>query len=254
MNIPPSFWIRTSRPNPRAALRLFCVPHAGGSPEMFSSWPQRLPAAVEVCGLCLPGRSVRMSEPLVTSLSQLVEGLSEALQDELHKPYALYGHSMGGLVCFELIRQLSAKGASMPRRLFVSGCYAPHIPDSAPIHMLPDDDFIRELNRFRTVPEEMSGDRELLDLFLPILRADAAVTETYVYAPAPPLNCPITAYIGAEDPVVGRADMEAWRQHTSRDFQTHVFPGDHFFIESSRAEVLSVLSNDLNRILQANSR
>ncbi|NJO48502.1 MAG: thioesterase [Leptolyngbyaceae cyanobacterium RM2_2_4] len=223
-------WVTCPTPKPDAHLRLFCFPYAGGSSLNFRSWADHLPATVELCPIELPGRGPRMQEKPFTQLQPLIQAIAPALIPYLDKSFAFFGHSMGALVSFELAHLLRKDFGCSPSHLFVSGRRAPQLPDpDPPIHTLPDAEFIEELRRLNGTPEAVLQHDELMQLLLPTLRADFAVLETYRYTPAPPFDCPITAFGGLQDQDVGSEPLGAWREQTCADFSLHLFPGDHFF-------------------------
>jgi len=227
-------------------LRLFCFPYAGGAASVFRDWSDGLPADVEVCPIQLPGRGARLMEPPLSQLPPLIEALAEALLPLLDKPFALFGHSLGSLVSFELARQLRTKHQVRPVRLFVSAGPAPQIPHRGPpIHNLPEKEFSAELRRLNGTPGELLNHKELMDIVLPSLRADFALYESYRYSSGPPLNCPISTYGGLNDPKVKYNDLEAWRDQTSVSFSIRMFAGDHFFLRTTQALLLRALSQEL---------
>lgn len=241
-------WVICTKPNPQANLRLFCFPYAGGGALSFRTWPNGLSTTIEVCAVELPGRGTRMRLAPFTQLEPLVEALAQALLPNLNKPFALFGHSMGGLVSFELARLLRRKYGLLPVHLFVSGRRAPQVPDlDPPIHALPEPAFLDELRRYNGTPEAVLENKELMQLLLPILRADFAVLETYVYTTEPPLGCPITAFGGLQDCKVSCDHLEAWRNQTSASFSLQMLPGDHFFLNSAQALLLQSLTQHLTR-------
>jgi len=239
-------WVTYRKPSPQVRLRLFCFPYAGGGVSIFRAWSDGLPADVEVCPVQLPGRGTRLMEPPFTRLSPLVQALAEALFPLLDKPFAFFGHSLGALVSFELARQLRRQYAVQPVRLFISADRAPQISyRDPPIHSLPEGEFLVELRRLNGTPREVLEDEELRQIMLPLLRADFAVYETYGYRTEPPLNCPISAFGGLQDHRVSRGDLEAWREQTSVSFSLRMFPGDHFFLNTTQPPLLGALSQDL---------
>jgi medium-chain acyl-[acyl-carrier-protein] hydrolase len=250
MSQPPNPWLVRPRPNPAAALRLFCLPHAGGAASLYRQWPDRLPAGVEVCAVQLPGRESRFREPLFARWQPLVAALAESLRAAIDRPYAVFGHSMGALVAFELVRHLRRLGMPQPAHLLVSGHPAPHRrPDEPVIHALPDPQFVAELRQRNGTPDIVLDDAELMQLFLPLLRADFAVCETYVFQSDQPLDCPITAFGGLDDTPVTPERIDAWRELTTAAFERHMFPGDHFFHTTSRVGLLDRISQVLRRHL-----
>ena len=137
----------------------------------------------------------------------------------------------------------------MPAALFVSGRRAPQLPSqNAPIYHLPEAEFVEQtLQRYQGIPDVILQDPELLKVFLPAIRADTELTETYVFREEPPLDCPIVAFSGLEDDL-SRDDLEAWREQTTREFRLHMLPGDHFFLRNTRSLFLQHLSRELSRI------
>lgn len=244
------------RPNPRAQIRLVCVPYAGGAASVFRGWAAGLPAEVEVRAVQLPGREDRFREPRFTRMEPVIKGLAGALGSSPSVPYALFGHSLGALVAFELARELSRRGAPGPAHLFVSAHVAPHLHHTvAPLHRLPDPEFLDELSRrYQGIPDVVRRDAELMDLFLPLLRADWEILGTYVYAEGPPLCCPITAFGGREDREVDREALGAWDRQTTGPFRLEMVPGGHLFLRGdAQPQLLATLTSDLARSARARS-
>jgi medium-chain acyl-[acyl-carrier-protein] hydrolase len=164
-------------------------------------------------------------------VSALVAALATALEPAAERPFALFGHSMGALIGFELIRHLRRRGRPAPVHFFVSACRAPQLPrPGSPIHALPDEAFFAALRRLQGTPERVLQDRELMQLVLPALRADFALVETYAYAPGARLDCPISAFGGEADGTVGVADVAGWADQAGCDFALRMLPGGHFFL------------------------
>jgi len=239
-------WIAFRKPNPQARLRLFCFPYAGTGASIFRTWSDGLPPDVEVCPVQFPGRGTRLTETPFTQLSPLVQALAQALGPLLDKPFAFFGHSLGALVGFELARQLRKQAGVQPVRLFVSADRAPQIPPRGrPIHALPDREFLVELRRLNGIPRGVLEDAELMQIMLPVLRADFVVYESYLYSAEPPLDCFIYGFGGLQDQRVSRGDLEAWRDQTSVSFSLRMFPGDHFFLNTTQPLLLQALSQEL---------
>jgi len=192
-----------------------------------------------------------MGATLYTRLGDLLETLTDALYPHLDRPFALFGHSLGALLAFEVTRALRRRGAPLPAGLFVAACEAPDRLPSAQLHLLPDDALVAELRRLGGTPEQILRDPDFQALLLPIVRADLAVRETYAYAAEPPIPCPITVMIGSHDPQVDAAAAESWRLHTTAPTRVRRFWGDHFFVSGARADVLSAIRLDLAEWLGA---
>ncbi len=238
-------WIIYSKFNFQAKLRLFCFPYAGGSSLVFRSWQDGLPTMLEVCPIELPGRGSRLMEAPFTQVVPLVQACAQALLPYLDKPFAFFGHSLGALICFELAHFLHREYNKTPAHLFVAGRQAPHIPDPSPMHALPESAFLQELHRLNGTPKEVLENPEMMQLFIPILRADLVVDETYVYITKPALKFPITVFGGLQDPETSLDDLKAWCEHTSASFSIKMFPGDHFFINTAQPLLLQAISQKL---------
>lgn len=244
-------WVRCPRPSDRAWARLFCLPFGGGGAAIFREWPRDLWPEIEVWHVQLPGREARHREPLLTRMDALVEPLAEAMLPALDRPYAIFGHSMGALVGFELARLLRRTGAPHPIQLFSSARRAPHVSDPRPpLHALPDDDLVAQLTqRYNGMPRAVLESPELLRMFVPVIRADLMLTETYVYTPEEPLVCPISAFGGLDDGAVTRDDLAAWGDQTRTSFTLRMLPGGHFFLQTLRPRLLSAIVADLKETL-----
>jgi medium-chain acyl-[acyl-carrier-protein] hydrolase len=182
-----------------------------------------------------------------TELSLLVEVLTQAISSLLDKPFAIFGHSLGALAGFELARQLRRQYGVNPVRLLVSAARAPQIPrQGSPIHTLPAKEFLAEVRRFNGIPKEALEHEELTEVMLPLLRADFALYETYVYSAEPPLNCPISTFGGVSDSRVSQSDLEAWRDQTTASFSLRMLPGDHFFVNTTQPLLLQMISQELH--------
>lgn len=243
-------WLPYAQANPSATLRLFCFPYAGGSALIYRSWAKHLPPGVEVCPVQLPGRGNRMRERPFTKLNELVPALADGLRPCLDKPFALFGHSMGALIGLELARELRRRGGPAPEHLFVSGRTAPQLGKlDENLYDLPEPELIEELRRLNGTPPEVLAHPELMELMLPILRADFSICDTYEYADEPPLSCPVTAFGGLGDTGVPRPTLEAWAAQTVASFSVRMLPGDHFFIHENEAALLALLARELHQLL-----
>jgi medium-chain acyl-[acyl-carrier-protein] hydrolase len=239
-------WLANRKSNRRANVRLFCFPYAGGGDSIFRSWQQDLSDTIEVCAVQLPGRGSRISEPPCTQINQLVRALGAALAPYLDKPFALFGHSMGALIAFELARHMRKEYGAQPVHLFVSGRPSPQTK-TEPLDVKQFDSELREMfQRRNVIPKESLEDPELIALMLPILRADVALCESYYYTPQPPFSFPITAFGGINDHGVSRHSLEDWREHTTAAFALRLFPGDHFFLDTCRLPLLETISKELS--------
>jgi medium-chain acyl-[acyl-carrier-protein] hydrolase len=245
-----SRWFIRPRPNPQARLRLFCLPYAGGGASVFRSWSNFVPQYLEVCAVQLPGRENRVREQPFRHISGLIQILTEIIRPYLNLPIAIFGHSMGAIVAFELARRIRKVYGLKAIHLFVASRRAPHISSSEALHRLPDASFIEELRMYDGIPELLLREKELMQLLLPTIRADFATNETYIYSPEEPLECPISAFGGFHDPKVSSDDLALWREHTCGAFSQHMLPGNHFFLQSSKELLLKMIADDLARALR----
>ena len=244
-------WLTTRAASPQSSIRLFCLPHAGAGTSAYNLWKRFLPATIEVCPIQIPGRESRLSEACVTDCTTLIESITLALTAHLDKPYAIFGHSMGALLALDLAQSLRAHGLRSPSHLFVSGRNATHVPmKHGSIHKMEDEDFLAALaTRYGGLPQEILDTPELLELYLPILRADLTLLETHRYQPLGPLDCPVSAFCGKDDANVSVAGLEAWGEHTSSTFETKWFDGGHFYLSGpSRATLLDLVAARLAAI------
>ena len=242
-------WILFPRPNPAATLRLFCFHYAGGSAQVFHDWPGHLPPSVEVGAIQLPGRGHRLGEPHIKRLAPLSRVMAQELLPYLDKPFVFFGHSLGALLCFELARSLRRENRRQPAHLFISATEAPHRRSlEASLSGLPRSALVKKLREFDGAPVEALQNDELLDLMLPTIRADFELCETYEYHPESPLECPMTIYGGLEDHDVEAERLAAWGEMTVGACEIRMFPGNHFYLNNSKAIFLQTFAGDLLRL------
>ena len=222
------------RPSPRR--RLFCLPFAGGGSAAYRLWPRSLPDDLEVLAAQLPGHESRLAEPPLRSIHAMAEALRPAIEAEADLPYAIFGHSMGALVAFELAAALERDGARPPARLFVSARRAPDEPDPLPpAHALPEPAFLDELQRrYGAIPEAIRQEPELLALMLPVLRADICAVETYAPTPGAMIRCPVDVYGGVDDTHPAPSQLSQWERVTAQPVRVRLFAGDHFYLAPQR--------------------
>lgn len=240
-------WFVCPRANPEAEIRLFLFPYAGGGPAVFNKWASEFPDKIEIWIAHYPGRGSRHQETPIKEIKILTERFFQAIGALLNKPFAFFGHSLGGLIAFELTRQLRQDNCPSPKMLFVSACGAPHLSDpNPPIQTQPDPEFIKALRELNDIPSELLDQPEIMEIFLPILRADFEAVENYHYdSTMSPLHMPVVALAGLYDPRVSRERVEAWALHTDAGFKPHYFSGDHFFINTCREAVIASITAEL---------
>ncbi len=247
-----SRWVVCSVPASRAPLRLFCFPYAGGGASIFRNWPVHLASLAETCSVQLPGRENRLKESPVTQMHILIESVASALLPYMDdKPFALFGHSMGALLCYELARFLWKNYALIPACLFISGCRAPHCQSiylnstQKRVCDLSDSALIKWMRKLNGTSQAILQDDELMKLLLPVVRADFTLVETYSFIEDGTLDCPLSVFGGIQDEEVKRDDLLAWLELTSGPSVARMLPGDHFFLRSSQYLLLNAIRQDL---------
>jgi medium-chain acyl-[acyl-carrier-protein] hydrolase len=246
----PSAWFQKSHVRGRVELKLFCFPYAGGTASIYRNWANNLPPTIQIISVELPGRGGRLSEPPFVSFTPLISALAEAMLPLLDAPFGFFGHSMGAVIGFELARYLRRSYGREPHALFASGRRAPHVPDTDPVtYNLPHDEFIEELRRIDGTPREVLEHAELMELVIPLLRADFQLIQTYEYIQGDPLRSSIYAYGGLQDDEENRERMLKWKEQTDSRFKLHMLPGDHFFLRSSQSLLLELLTRDLYEVI-----
>jgi surfactin synthase thioesterase subunit/phosphopantetheinyl transferase len=221
---------------------LFCLPYAGGGASGFRGWQEGFPAAVDVQPVHLPGRERRIAEPLRLA----PEEIARQLAARARRPYAIYGHSLGARLGFEVVRWLRRQGARLPLRLYAGACRAPHLADPlVRLADLPEDQFIRDLIALGGTPTDLRDQPELRELLLPVLRADFQWLKAQRYRPEAPLAIPLLAVAGAADRETSPLEMLGWSRHTTAWFRLHTLPGDHFFLRDAGPRLADLLAADL---------
>ena len=241
-------WFSCYKPKSKAKIRLFCFPYAGGGSSIFRTWSDDLPDWVEVCPIQLPGRENRILEKPFHQMSDLVESVAQAIKSYLDLPFALFGHSMGAWIAFELAHHLNKNFNLLTQYLFVSARFAPQIADSKNLHKLPDKEFIEKLEMYGGTPKAVLESDELMQLLIPILRGDFSICETYVYKQNNPLTCPISVFGATTDHLVDPNSLIEWKKETSNSFRVEIFNGDHFFLRNCQKELLTSIRKDLESL------
>jgi len=225
------------RPDP--SMRLFCLPYAGGSATIYRPWAAALPDTVEVIGVELPGRGTRRNDAPAVDLRTAAASLASEVERLSDIPFVLFGHSMGGLLAYELALRLR----EMPTSLVVSACPSPHQLTGRPQrHRLPDADLLAEIALLDGTPQAVLNGRDMMALTLGTIRADLAMFETYEATAPRRLPCDIAALCGQSDRSVGESDVAGWAAYTTAQFSTGQFAGGHFFIKASQSSVIAYLA------------
>ncbi|HEV2640017.1 MAG TPA: thioesterase domain-containing protein [Actinocrinis sp.] len=238
-----SRWIRrAARPAP--ALRLICVPYAGGGASVFSRLPALLPEQIEVIVLQLPGREDRTRELAPDSLPDLIAACSIALRPYTSAPYAFYGHCAGALLAYEIAQAIGERSGAWPVRLVAGAQAAPHLPPPQPLlHPLPDPELLDVIRSRGGLPATVAANTELLDVLIPLLRSDFALWENYVHRPRPPLPCPVTTLRGRQDGIVTAEAAASWAGHTTAGHTYRAVDGGHYFVNDHVEQTAGALAD-----------
>lgn len=230
-------------------MRLFCLPYAGGSEVIYYKWKRYIHPLVKVDPIELKGRGKRFSEEFYETFEEAVDDIFESVRDKLvDDEYAIYGHSMGSLLAYELYYKIYNKNFRLPKHIFFSGYKAPNIiREKNNIHMLPDGEFIKEVIGLGGTPEELIKSDELLQLFTPILRSDFRMLENYIYKDRKDkIQCDISILNGKQDDIT-LEEILAWKNHGDKGFKVYNFEGDHFFINNNVENINNIINRTLIR-------
>lgn len=228
-------------------IQLFCFPHAGGCASFYRDWVPLFGPGIDVIPVQLPGREARFLESPITSAAEVISRLLPGFLERADRTFALFGHSMGALLAFELAHALACVERP-PYNLFVSGLAAPHLKTrlvKPALHSLPDDELIRYIGDIGGIPKDIPHLPELFRGFLPVLRADLSIYEEYKYSARDALVNPITVFGADDDPTVGVSELHAWRSLSDGETAVHLFQGDHFFLNSKPKAMFQIIESKL---------
>lgn len=237
------WFVRYSR-RPDAPVQLFCLPYAGAGASAYRTWPAAFGPQVEVIAVQLPGRENRIREPHALVPAEIGEAISAAAD----RPFAIFGHSLGGRLGFEVVRAMRRAGRPLPRRFYPSGSRAPDEQADGPLDglsRLPDGELLDLLAAAGGFPAAVLQVPELLELVLPVLRADLRWVDDYRYVPEPPLDVPIRAFAGERDEGAPPDHVAGWRRQTTSDGTLTTFRGGHFFLQEHVTELIGLIEADL---------
>ena len=245
-------WTVFIQKNPKALMRLFCFHYGGGSASAFINWASKIPTDIELIAIQLPGREGRFGEPCVGSVSELVEKVLPAIKPLLNKPYVIFGHSLGAINAFEVIRAIKRQQLRQPELFIPSGVKAPEFPYNAQhISHLPDSLFVAALKeRYKSTIGNLLDTPEVREVFLPQLRADFNLIESYKFVAGDDakFGCPILALAGEMEYQITEEQLNCWKNYTNKKSESKRFPGGHFFIQEQEDDVLALVVEKINSI------
>lgn len=231
-------------------IKLFCIPYAGGSAAVYSRWKKLVNPLIELKQVELPGRGSRMNESLIDNIPDIVRNIFKEIKDQIKPPYALFGHSMGALITYELCKKIKQEGYPSPVHIFFSGKQGPQIKlKGLNCYNLPEDEFIKHILNYNGTNEAVFKNKELASLFIPILRADFKMVETYKFDRTDDyLECDVSVFSGTDDRAVSWEDLSGWQEVTKSNCRFYPFKGGHFFINEHTEEVVDQINNVLTSI------
>lgn len=227
-------------------FRLFCFAHAGGGSSFFNAWKAYFGPEIEVCPILLPGRESRIREKPYRRIEDIIEPLMQVLKPEMTLPFGVFGHSFGSILAFEVARRATECGYPL-KTLMVSGRRAAHLKMRRnPLHQLDTDAFLKAIQGLNGTPKDVFNNEKLMDFFLPCLRADIELNETYTPLIGKLLSCTLMAFMGEEDTEVNQSELIAWRELTDGGFEHHIFAGDHFYLRKNPEKLLRLIKTTLS--------
>jgi len=225
---------------------LFCLPFAGGSFYSYRDFGKHTAEFINVDAIDIPGHGRRMREPLLFNIHEITEDIFNQIKDKLTiQPYALYGHSMGALLAYLLSEKILTRNLPMPEHLFLSGRYAPCIPNKENNwHLLSHEEFTQKIIRYGGIPAEVAAEKDLMDLFVPIMKADFQAVTEYRYEKKEPLDIPVNVFIGLNENITYSEALK-WKDITTKPVSVKQFSGGHFFIFEHLPEIGKIISQSL---------
>lgn len=227
---------------------LFCLPYAGGSEAVYYKWKNYLHPSIELIPIELKGRGKRFNEIFYESLEEAVDDIFGNIKEKIiNNEYAIYGHSMGSLLSYELYYEIEKMGIKKPKHIFFSGYRAPSIiKQKENIYTLPDYDFMKKVMELGGTPEELMKNQELLEIFIPIIRSDFKILENYKYKEREnKIECNVSVLNGKQDTAIKFDEILEWKNHVSKGFKVYNFEGNHFFINSNVENITNIINATL---------
>ncbi len=231
------------------SLKLFCLPCSGASATSYLRWRRILPAWIQVEPVELPGRGSRASEPLFRDFDALADSLTRSIARSVEGDYAIFGHSLGGILAYECTHRLIEKHYVAPRALEIACSPAPKCRSFERFESLnSDEELIAELRSHNGTPEEIFDNPEMLRLTLDVLSADFAACASFRDKGRPPLTLPVNVFGGCQDDIP-EPELEAWKDATVVDMTLDMFNGSHFFFREQETVFLALLESKLRNVM-----
>ena len=239
-------WIQYQKTSDDPSMRIFCFPYAGGSALFYARWFRYLDENAEVFPIQLPGRESRIDEPLLRVMSVVINKIVEEISPYMTENTAFLGHSMGSMIAYEVARTLSERNMPMPKHIFLSGAVPPDmIGECEKIHMLSDEQFCEKLKGYESITSELMKYPEFFKFFLPVIKADFELIETYRFDKKWKMPCPVTVFSGTEDPYVPENALAQWGRFCEQEPQIITYSGNHFFLKEHTAEICRVITDSM---------
>jgi medium-chain acyl-[acyl-carrier-protein] hydrolase len=229
-------------------IKLFCLPYAGASAVVYSKWKRFFNERISLHPIELSGRGRRIRAPFYENMEHAVDDIYDLIKNEIEgNEFAFFGHSMGTLLAYELCHKIKQLKGVEPIHIFFSGRYPPHIvKKDKTLHVLSDKEFTEEIFRLGGTPKEVYESKEILNFFIPVLKADYKIIEKYEYSErANKMGCSFTCLTGKYDKDVKLNEMLEWGKHTEKCSQVHEFEGGHFFINEYTKEITEIINGIL---------
>lgn len=243
-------WLINPRPNPKAQMRLICFPYAGGNASSFISWADKLPSHIELLAVQPPGRATRFDEPGCSDMEEIVSSFLPSFVSAIDRPYILFGHSLGSKVAFEIMEQCKKLSLNLPSHFIASASCSPDKVSQLNYRDdMKDQEFVELLKSLNGTPLEILDNREIMSVYLPILRKDFMIAESYSYKSNSVFDCPCTVVTGDRDYSIEHKSLSEWSKFFSLPTQIKTIRGDHFFIDNNSNDLLLEIKRIIGHLL-----